>query len=126
MRERLSGRALVEKATQLFPTVAILPTHHEQIPINSSTKIFEHCSIVVLISPRRIVIVPLSRLHAMNLIPPVWLYPVRLSDSLALVMALQTSDVSRCIFPQRKNEFGIRKATIEFFVEQKPRPVFNR
>src|SRR5215212_3674065 len=118
MRERLVRRALIEKATQLVPAIPVFPTHHQQILVDSSGEILEHRSIVVFITLGRLVVVPLSRCHAMDLIPPVRFYEVFVSDSLALVMPLQTFYVSGGVFPQGENKFRIRKSPIKFFIEQ--------
>src|SRR6185369_14208258 len=126
MRKRFVRRALFQKATQRLPAIASFPTHNQQILINPSSKILEHRAIVVFISTRRIVVIPLRRLLTVDLIPPMRLHPVFVPDSLALVMPLQTAHVSLRVFPQRENELRIRKSAIEFFVEQKPGPVFER
>ena len=51
---------------------------------------------------------------------------VFVSDPFTLVMTLQAGDVSSRVFPQRQNEFAIRKSLVQFAVDCEPRPVFKR
>ena len=118
MRKGFVRRTLIEKTTQRVPAITIFPTHYQQILSHSSSKILKHRAIVILISLRRLLVIPFGGLHAVDLIPPVRLYPLFTYDSLTLVMSLQTPYISRSIFPQRENKFCIRKPAIEFFVEQ--------
>src|SRR6185295_11236953 len=104
MRKRLVRRAFTQKMAQRLPTISIFPTHHQQVLPHSSVKILEHRAIVSFISLRGLLVIPRGRLLALDLIPPVRLNPVCVSDSLALVMSLQTAHVSRSVFPQREDK----------------------
>src|SRR5262249_43995496 len=61
-----------------------------------------------------------------NFIPPMRLHEISISDSFALMMTLQTSDIGRSVFSQGKNELATRKSFIQLAVDRKPRPVFKR
>jgi len=50
MRKRLNGSSLIEELAQSIPAVSLFPTDHEQIFVDSSLKIVEHCAIVMFIS----------------------------------------------------------------------------
>ena len=117
MRKMFVGKRFVEKATQLIPPVSVLPTHNEQIFIDSAGKVRQYVSIVLFVSEGRLLVIPFRRVDTKHVVPPVWFYEVVSANPLAFVMPLQASHVRLGIFSQRQDKFTVWKALVQLLVD---------
>src|SRR5689334_7055893 len=126
MGKRFVWRCFVQESTQLGPTISVLPTNHQQVFVNSIAKVLEDFAVVSFVSLRRLLVIPGSRILAMDHIPVIWFYVTLIAYSLPVVMSFQTGNVRFSIFPARQNEFTVRKYLVQLSIDFEPRPVFKR
>jgi len=124
MRKLLVWYFLVQELANLRPTVAIFPTHGNEIVRWLGKKLF-YLPIVLNIVVTEFVYIPSFWRALHNFTPPPWLLEIVFIDAFPLSKTPQTMSVGFGTFTVSQNKFGVGKSFGQILVDQKPGPIFK-